>query len=290
MKGNVRKKVKVFLALGVMVLLFLVSLQPVAAQEKGGYPGEVPTAPVPGAPSPEKPAAEEKPTASAGVDILSQYVWRGFALSRDSAVFQPSVTVGYKGFSFNVWGNLDSGENAPAALTTRKGLNWNQTNFTAGYSREIFKTDWMKALTLNVGCIYYAYDKTLYPQGDAFEIYYGLVADFNIFKIGVQGNTEVFHYPGNWITVGISRVFDLPWHKMTLEMGNNYIFCGFSGHAVFQSGQFQVIFRTLIRTSLCYSYYPDQPVYLDSSKRGLLVWSGRQFHPITEVRLLGRST
>ena len=273
----------------------MICLQPLAAQEKGEYPGESPTAPVPGAPSPEQPAAEEKPTASAGVDILSQYIWRGFALSRDSAVFQPSVTVGYKGFSFNVWGNLDSGENAPAALTTRKGLNWNQTDFTVGYSREIFKTDWLKALTLNVGCIYYAYDKTLYPQGDAFELYYGLVADFNIFKIGVQGNTEVFHYPGNWLTVGISRVFDLPWHKMTLELGNNYIFLfsrdfvALSGHAVFQSGQFQVIFRTLIRASLCYSHYTDQPVYLDSSKRRLLVWSGRQFHPITEVRLLGRS-
>jgi hypothetical protein len=204
MKANVRKKVKVILALGVMVLLLGVYLQPLAAQE---YPGEQPTAPVPGAASPGQPAAEDKPTASAGVDILSQYVWRGFALSRDSAVFQPSVTVGYKGFSFNVWGNLDSGENAPAALTTRKGLNWNETDFTAGYSREIFKGEKLKALTLNVGCIYYAYDKTLYPQGDSFELYYGLVADFNIFKLGVQGNTEVFHYPGNWITVGISRDF-----------------------------------------------------------------------------------
>jgi hypothetical protein len=238
MKGNVRKKVKVFLALGVMVLLLGVYLQPVAAQEKGEYPGEQPTAPVPGAANPEKPAAEDKPTASAGVDILSQYVWRGFALSRDSAVFQPSVTVGYKGFSFNVWGNLDSGENAPAALTTRKGLNWNETDFTAGYSREIFKGEKLKALTLNVGCIYYAYDKTLYPQGDSFELYYGLVADFNIFKLGVQGNTEVFHYPGNWITVGISRVFDLPWHKMTLELGNNYIFLFSRDFAAFPATPF----------------------------------------------------
>lgn len=224
MNGKVRKKARLISAFGVMVLLFIISLPPLAAQEQGSYPGEKPTAPVPGAPSPEQPADEDKPTASAGVDVLSQYIWRGFALSRDSAVLQPSITVGYKGFALNVWGNLDTGENAPAALTNRKGANWNETDFTFGYSREIFKNEWLKSLTLNLGCIYYAYDKVLYPQGDSFELYYGLVADFNIFKLGVQGNTEVFHYPGNWLTVGISRVFDLPWHKMTFELGNNYVF------------------------------------------------------------------
>ena len=89
---------------------------------------------MPGAPSPEK-AAEDKPTASAGVDVLSQYIWRGFALSRNSAVSQPSITVGFKGFSVNVWGNYDTGENAPPALTTGKGANWNETELpsvTAG--------------------------------------------------------------------------------------------------------------------------------------------------------------
>jgi hypothetical protein len=224
MKCNWRKRAGLLPALGVLVLLFLVSVQPLAAQEKGDYPGESPVAPVPGAANPEQPAAEDKPTASAGVDVLSQYVWRGFALSRNSAVLQPSVTVGYKGFSLNVWGNFDTSENAPAALTTRTGAKWNETDFTFGYSRDIFKADWLKALTLNVGVIYYAYDTTLYPQGDSCEVYYGLVADFNIFKLGVQGNTEFFHYPGNWLTVGISRVFDLPWYKMTLELGNNYVF------------------------------------------------------------------
>jgi hypothetical protein len=220
-----QKNIGLVALLGIVALFLMISVLPLAAQEKGEYPGESPTAPVPGAANPEQPAAEDKPTASAGVDILSQYIWRGFALSRNSAVLQPSVTLGYKGFSVNVWGNFDTGENAPAALTTRKGANWNETDFTFGYSREIFKSEkWLKALTVNLGCIYYAYDKVLYPQGDSFELYYGLVADFNIFKIGVQGNTEVFHYPGNWITVGISRVFDLPWHKMTLELGNNYIF------------------------------------------------------------------
>jgi hypothetical protein len=205
--------------LGVLALLLIMGLQPVMAQEKGEYPGESPAAPVPGAA-----ADADKPTASVGVDILSQYIWRGFALSRQSAVLQPSVTVGYKGFSVNVWGNFDTSENAPAFLTPRTGANWNETDFTFGYTRDIYKGDFIKALTINLGCIYYAFDKVLYPQGDSFELYYGLAADFELFKLAVMGNTEVFHYPGNWLTVGISRAFELPWYKMTLELGNNYIF------------------------------------------------------------------
>ncbi len=219
-----RKRVGLVSAMGVIVLLLVVSLQPLAAQDRVSIPGESPAAPVPGAANPEQPAAEDKPTASVGVDVLSQYIWRGFALSRQSAVLQPSVTLGYKGFSVNVWGNFDTSENAPAFLTPRTGAKWNETDFTFGYSREIYKNDFIKALTLNLGGIYYAFDTTLYPQGDSFELYYGLAADFEVFKLAVMGNTEVFHYPGNWLTVGISRVFELPYYKATLELGNNYIF------------------------------------------------------------------
>jgi len=234
-----RKQAGLLSAIGVIVLLLVVGLQPLAAQDQGTYPGESPAAPVPGAANPEQPAAEEKPTASLGVDILSQYVWRGFALSRNSAVLQPSVTLGYKGFSVNVWGNFDTSENAPAFLTPRTGAKWNETDFTFGYSREIYKTDWLKALTLNVGGIYYAYDDRLYPNGgDAFELYYGLTADFEVLKLSVMGNSEVMHYPGTWLTVGISRVFELPYYKSTLELGNNYIFLFSRDNVFFPSTPF----------------------------------------------------
>jgi hypothetical protein len=214
-----RKRAGLVSAIGFMVLFLIMGLQPVAAQDKGEYPGESPAAPVPGAAP-----AEDKPTASFGVDILSQYIWRGFALSRQSAVLQPSLTVGYKGFSVNIWGNFDTSENAPAAFTPRTGANWNETDFTFGYTREVYKGDFIKSLNVNLGTIYYAYDKVLYPQGDSFEIYYGLAADFELLKLSIMGNSEVSHYPGTWLTVGISRVFELPYYKSTLELGNNYIF------------------------------------------------------------------
>ncbi|MCU0583369.1 MAG: hypothetical protein MUE57_05970 [Syntrophales bacterium] len=58
-------------------------------------------------------AAEEKPTADFTVSALSAYIWRGQQQTRDSLVLQPSMTVGYKGFSANLWGNLDTNPYSP---------------------------------------------------------------------------------------------------------------------------------------------------------------------------------
>jgi len=212
MSGRWRKLRNLIILGGVVLLLLAMGWQTGAAQETAAAPAE-PSA-----------ADADKPTASVGVDIFSQYIWRGFALSRQSAVLQPSLTVGYKGFSINIWGNFDTSENAPAAITTRTGAKWNETDFTFGYTRDIYQGDLIKTLTINLGGIYYAYDSTLYPQGDSFEIYYGLAADFGLAKLSLTGNSEVMHYPGTWLTVGLSRVFDLPWYQAKLELGNNFVF------------------------------------------------------------------
>jgi len=45
---------------------------------------------------------EERPTLTADVAFMSQYIWRGYELSKDSLVIQPSVTAAYKGFSLNL--------------------------------------------------------------------------------------------------------------------------------------------------------------------------------------------
>ncbi|MGO9954170.1 MAG: hypothetical protein ACLPN1_18440, partial [Dissulfurispiraceae bacterium] len=43
-------------------------------------------------------------TGSVTLTGLNKYIFRGAELSADSAVFEPSVTINYKGFSLNVWG------------------------------------------------------------------------------------------------------------------------------------------------------------------------------------------
>ncbi|MBN2706949.1 MAG: MipA/OmpV family protein [Deltaproteobacteria bacterium] len=51
-------------------------------------------------------AAEPELTAEAEALLVSKYIWRGLEVNEDP-VLQPSVTLGYGGFSLNLWGNLD---------------------------------------------------------------------------------------------------------------------------------------------------------------------------------------
>ena len=89
-------------------------------------------------------AEEEVPSADASVAFLSKYVWRGFELSDDSIVIQPSLTVSYMGFSANLWANLDTDYYATGSH------NWNETDFTLSYDGAFDKFGY------GVGWIYYA--------------------------------------------------------------------------------------------------------------------------------------
>ncbi len=87
-------------------------------------------------------AEDESPvSAYADVTTLSQYVWRGYALSDDSIVIQPTATVSYKGFSFNLWGNIDTDSNDNA---------FNETDMTLSYDFSFDK------VSMGLGYIYYA--------------------------------------------------------------------------------------------------------------------------------------
>jgi len=49
-------------------------------------------------------AEDEKPTGEYSVSAMSGYIYRGYELSRNSVVVQPSMTIGYRGFSANLFG------------------------------------------------------------------------------------------------------------------------------------------------------------------------------------------
>lgn len=88
--------------------------------------------------------AAETPSADASVAFYSKYVWRGYELSDDSLVIQPSLSVSYKGFGANLWANLDTDDaNAETNL-------WNETDFTLSYDGAYEK------LGYGVGWIYYS--------------------------------------------------------------------------------------------------------------------------------------
>ena len=79
--------------------------------------------------------AESKPTAALDLGVFSQYIWRGLELSHNSVVIQPSVTLGYEGFSFNVWGNMDTDlkTRGSDAHTSR----YTETDITLSYAKTL---------------------------------------------------------------------------------------------------------------------------------------------------------
>jgi len=90
---------------------------------------------------------EDKPTGQFSLTAANQYVWRGYELSRNSVVFQPSVSVGYKGFSASIWGNLDSKPYAPGP-SMNDSAEWNETDLTFTYTKNF------KLANLSGGYIY----------------------------------------------------------------------------------------------------------------------------------------
>jgi hypothetical protein len=158
--------------------------------------------------------AEEKVQFSASVDVLSQYVFRGVAFSRDSAVWQPSVTLSYKGFAANLWGNFDTRERNPFGLTTpsRNRPKWNETDFTLSYSREV-----LEGLTLTAGAIYYALDSNN-SVDDATEVFLGFGYKLPWFEFGFATYREVAHFPGWYMQLYLTRSFALPFAGASLDL------------------------------------------------------------------------
>lgn len=149
-------------------------------------------------------AEEEKPSADLTVGAYSHYIWRGFELSKDSVVVQPSMTAAYKGFSANLWGNLDTD---PYSATTDETKNWNETDITLAYGWET------GPVALSVGYIYYALD----AADDSQEFFASAALNTTLTPtLTVYRDTD--SYPGWYATLGVSHSF--PVHgDITLDLG-----------------------------------------------------------------------
>jgi hypothetical protein len=79
-------------------------------------------------------------------DVLNYYVWRGNRLSQ-GFVIQPAITTTHKGFSVNVWGNLDGNEYPYASGNA--GGRFTESDVTVSYGRDLGNVG------LSGGYIYY---------------------------------------------------------------------------------------------------------------------------------------
>lgn len=99
---------------------------------------------------------EERPTCNLSWSFYSKYVWRGYELSKDSLVMFPTITVAYKGFSMNMWGDLDTAYKGNIGEDTQN--KWWETDWTLTYSNS-----W-KLLNYTFGYIYYDTDRETYQR------------------------------------------------------------------------------------------------------------------------------
>ena len=143
----------------------------------------------------------DKPTAGVDVGVFSQYIWRGFELSRDSLVIQPSVTLGYKGFSLNVWGNLDTHNDLTG------DSDYNETDITLSYAKTI------GMFNLTGGYIYYAVEGVS-PQSQ--EVF-GSVGLNTFLKPTITIYREIAIAPAWYVNVGVSHSVELA-NKITLDL------------------------------------------------------------------------
>jgi len=149
-------------------------------------------------------AEEIKPTASADVGAFSKYVWRGFELSEDSLVIQPSITVEYKGFSMNLWGNLDTDNKVT------EDSEFNETDLTVAYDTSLGDFD------VGVGYIYYALDAANDPE----EIFASVCASAIPLAPTLTVYRDITEFIGWYLNLGVSHSFEFD-KGITLDLAGS---------------------------------------------------------------------
>ncbi len=151
--------------------------------------------------------ADDVPETDLSFSLLSAYIWRGFELSKDSMVVQPSATFSWQGFSANLWGNWDTDlyDGKPENLEGHD--NYNETDITFSYSRDF------GMVGAEAGYIYYALDQA----SDSQEFY--LAGTLNVLlSPTLTIYREFAHYPSTYIEFAVSHSFELP-RRISLDIG-----------------------------------------------------------------------
>lgn len=153
----------------------------------------------------------EKPpvSGSVGLSVFNKYVFRGYELSADSVVIQPSVSVSYKYFSASFWGNIDSEENPTQSFVPDKAdeKSFNETDLTLSYTFVIDK------LSMTGGYIYYGTKYAIETE----ELFLTLGYD-TLLKPTLSVYRDITEYPGTYVNLAVAH--SLPLIKdITLDLG-----------------------------------------------------------------------
>ncbi|TRZ84221.1 hypothetical protein D4R89_13725 [bacterium] len=177
--------------------------------------------------------SEEKPTGDFTAAVLSQYIWRGYELSRNSVVIQPSMTIGYKGFTANLWGNLDTKPYFAGTGDTNYSNTLNETDLIVSYNKTL------GLFTVGGGYIYYALgslNKDAPKRSDSQEFF--VTASLNtLLSPTLTVYKEIDRYKQWYFLLGISHTFELN-KAASLKLGASasYLLSTYADAALFNAG------------------------------------------------------
>ena len=188
----------------------------------------------PGSGSPPVQAAappEDRPAVDFTTYALTKYVWRGYENTRNSIVIQPSMTVGYKGFSAGLWGNLDTRPYSTGDISFSS--TWTETDFTLAYNRTF------GPINAGIGYIYYSLGAPN-PGGvkppDSQEVFATIgVNTFLTPTLTVY--REIDHYRQYYFLLGFSHAIELS-KAVTLKLAASasYLKSNYADAAVYNLG------------------------------------------------------
>jgi hypothetical protein len=117
-------------------------------------------------------------------------------------VIQPSLTVGYKGFTANLWGNLDTKPYAPAGKSYAS--TWTETDLTFAYNKTF------GPVTAGVGYIYYGLasaNKDAPAPLNSQEVFATLTLN-TLLSPTLTVYKEIDHYHQWYFLLGVSHAFE----------------------------------------------------------------------------------
>lgn len=137
----------------------------------------------------------EMPTFGFDAAFNNKYLWRGLLLT-DGPVLQPSATVAWYRFSFNIWGNLDLDD------ANNMSGEFNEVDYTIDYSTEVFGP-----LDGSVGFIVYDFPNT--PFATTTEFYVGLGLDVPL-SPSLTAYFDIDEVDGIYLNGSIGHSVELP--------------------------------------------------------------------------------
>lgn len=178
-------------------------------------------------------AATDKPTGEFAIAAMSQYFWRGYELSRNSIVVQPSVTIGYKGFSASLWGNIDTKPYFQGTPDQNYTSTINETDITLSYTRPL------GVVNIGGGYIYYGLgplNKDWPKRADVHELF--AVLSFNTILSPIMTvYKDISHYRNWYFLFGVSHTQELtPSLSVKLEATAGYLLSTYADAALFNAG------------------------------------------------------